>query len=201
VEVSVKNLDKSMIFTYQVMSVMRAKWFVCFGTLLGLIRDNGVVKGDDDIDIGMYYEDLTKNGGDGYRRLVLLFKKWGYKIKHEIRPRGIIPDIPLNIHFTHKELPDLDIFAWYKYKKIRYHTYDVDHTKEVKPKEYTLKGVMAEWLDETIMMKFPFLSKQIGVPLRYGTLLDEWYPNWGVPQKGESKTRWVKKVRDFKSIV
>ena len=36
------------------------KWFVCYGTLLGLVRENSCIDNDDDIDIiiekGHYYE-------------------------------------------------------------------------------------------------------------------------------------------------
>lgn len=38
-------------------------YYVCFGTLLGLIRDGSILNGDGDIDISVYFEDVDKIKG------------------------------------------------------------------------------------------------------------------------------------------
>ena len=45
-------------------------WFIFFGTLLGIIRENNCIEGDDDIDIMINYD---------YNKLRNIFKKHGFK--------------------------------------------------------------------------------------------------------------------------
>lgn len=47
-------------------------WFVFFGTLLGLTRDNSCIQGDDDLDIMIKYD---------YQELRSLFSKQGFKFQ------------------------------------------------------------------------------------------------------------------------
>ena len=193
-------LEKSLKHFSFVMKYIKAPWFVCFGTLLGLVRDNGLIKGDKDIDIGMFYEDLIGPKGDTYLRLIKGFEKIGYKLGGIITT-DVMPFVPLNMYFNHKDLPTIDVFAWVKDGDIRYHTYDTKQERKKIPSEYVLKGVKDVWLKDIERIRFPFMKIDVNIPRKYGTLLDEWYPNWKIPAKGVSKTRWEKKTKTLKKIL
>ena len=50
-ETSVK-LNKTLLFLITLLNDNNIKnWFVCYGTLLGLVRENSCIDNDDDIDI------------------------------------------------------------------------------------------------------------------------------------------------------
>lgn len=49
-------------------------WFIAFGTLLGIARDNNCIQGDDDLDIMINYD---------YQHLKSLFKKEGFDFMEE----------------------------------------------------------------------------------------------------------------------
>ena len=47
-----KKLNKTLLFLITLLNNNNIKnWFVCYGTLLGLVRENSCIDGDDDIDI------------------------------------------------------------------------------------------------------------------------------------------------------
>ena len=49
---------ENLLFVAELLNRSGINWCVFFGTLLGLVRDGDVIKGDDDIDI---YTDESKN--------------------------------------------------------------------------------------------------------------------------------------------
>jgi hypothetical protein len=51
------------------------RFFLMFGTLLGAVRDEDFVEGDDDVDIGIFEEDMTVDKGEKYRTEI---EKKGY---------------------------------------------------------------------------------------------------------------------------
>lgn len=198
-----------------------SKWFFCFGTLLEFVRSNKkVFCVDQDIDLGVIYgkcdgEQLIKAFvGNGYRVTQL--------IVHDVTKK------PLNIHFTpDDETPTIDVYFWIKKGGFYYHTYDVDNERKKIPSKYTFKGIKAEWIDipkkiiKNIHEKDPegrFLINEYGIwtydifvdhgdtkfylPYSYGTLLDEWYPGWLIPNKnfGQSKSRFTIKVKSCKEL-
>ena len=193
------SYERTIRIVDKVLAYCRAKWFLCFGNILHLIRDRSI-ENDHDIDIGVFYEDMNKD------LFVRGFLKWEYKLK-----KIIVNDVSKNPFYLSFEyvgrnfkLPPLDIFAWYLHGKKRYHTYDVDHEGKKVPSIYTFKGVKDDWLprhklplmrDDRIVRAFfgskkePIFRFPINVPLKYGTLLDCWYPDWLIPKLGD-ETGW-----------
>ena len=166
----------------------RTKWWVCFGNVLHLVRDNNV-KNDKDMDIGIFYEDMD---------LALLersFNKWGFRLKQRI-----INDVDGKCFyacFKSNDYPPLDVFAWYKWGKYRFHTYDTMFEKNSVPSKYVFKGIEDRLMptlgvrnlqDPNIFMshfgtKDDILSfDKIPVPMSYGACLDRWYPDWLTPR-------------------
>ena len=47
-----EKLNKTLLFLISLLNNNNIKeWFVCYGTLLGLVRENSCIDNDDDIDI------------------------------------------------------------------------------------------------------------------------------------------------------
>jgi len=171
-----------------------AKWFVCFGTLLRMIRDKGNMKEGDDIDLGLLYEEFDQHIIENH------IKAFGLEIE-----RMIINDVtktPLyyglkaygtNIHIC--------IFLWYKHKNIRYHTYDINREGKNVPSKYIFKGVPADTLEgDTQQMPVPNTYRTVNVPRGYGRLLDTWYPDWLTKRKGQSSTKWQLEMKSCKQF-
>ena len=63
-ETSVK-LNKTLLFLITLLNDNNIKnWFVCYGTLLGLVRENSCIDNDDDIDMPFVPDRLIMNIGD-----------------------------------------------------------------------------------------------------------------------------------------
>ena len=183
-----------------ILGAERIPWFCCFGTLLGFIRDNGAVKGDNDIDLGMFYEHMDEE------RIVKGMKKYNYTLHHKIVNNYEKPNKPYYLSFTSEQHPPLCLFAWVKHGEFRYHTYDTKHEKPQGgvPSEYVFKGVPANLFDD-ILSHWPadkdkkqLTRHEFKIPRKYGTLLDLWYPDWKTPRKGESHTPYVVRMKNCK---
>lgn len=47
-----EKLNKTLLFLIELLNLNKLdKWFICYGTLLGLVRENNCINNDDDIDI------------------------------------------------------------------------------------------------------------------------------------------------------
>ena len=190
---SMDVLIKSIRSIKYIMDSNRTKWFVCFGVMLGILRDKQAPP-DNDIDIGVYYEDYD------FERIKRSFAKMGYA------PNKIIyPDTggqPLYSHYQHSSFPDICLFAWYLHKEIRYHTYDYYEEGKKVLKKYRFKGIKAEYLDETIQVpmdkKRVVPGGEIVFPKKYGSCLDEWYPNWLEPRKEQSHSKYIVELKSMK---
>ncbi len=181
------------------------KWFLCFGNLLHLIRDK-TIEPDKDIDVGVFYEVADAD------RIINGFKQWQYEISSITE--NDIDHKPFNICFKHKgnqALPPVDVFFWYLNGKYRYHTYDILQERRPRPSTYIFKGVPAKLLpdpnshwreDKKLVRTFfgpwnkPYFRFEVPIPLMYGSLLDIWYPNWLKPQKIESMSPYVVKIKN-----
>lgn len=180
------------------------KYWLCFGSLLNLVRDKST-KPMDDIDVGVFHKDFKK------LNLENSFNKWEYRLK-----KKIVDDLTghtLYYSFKHDELPPVDVFLWYEHNNIFYHTYDVHQEKRRKPSEYVFKGVPAEHFpkpqthpvkDNKIMRTFfgaprdAMFNFEIQVPTDMGYLFDLWYPNWLVKREMQSMSPYVVKMKSCK---
>ena len=69
------DLDSNFVETINLLNENKISYWVCHGTLLGLIRDKQLIPWDHDIDFGILKWDLTKSS------LIKLMENNGYKVK------------------------------------------------------------------------------------------------------------------------
>ena len=177
----------------------RIKWFLCFGTLLHMLREPKKFDITNDIDIGIIGADIE-----------LFYKQIdaGYKIDHVLKSddTGNI----LNLCYydeTYKIY--IDIYKWVKFKGMYWHTYDVykDSHNGI-PSKYVFKGMPTEvferdpadiklkqqdtrygraltnhgtWLKH--IPECPSDGIVLPAPSNYGLFLDIAYPDWGTPRE------------------
>lgn len=66
---TLENIDKAF-------KDLGIDWFLTYGTLLGAYRDKDFIGHDVDIDIGVFFEDYSKN-------IEVVLKKYGFRKKHQ----------------------------------------------------------------------------------------------------------------------
>jgi phosphorylcholine metabolism protein LicD len=69
--------DKILIDSALILDKKKIKYWLCHGTLLGIIRDKSLIKWDHDIDIGIWKKDLRYDLKEN-------FIKKGFRLKKKI---------------------------------------------------------------------------------------------------------------------
>jgi hypothetical protein len=173
------------------------KWFLCFGTLLNIIRNNELNISSQDIDIGVIgdinfmYQQLAQEN----------------KVENYIKSNDT-GDI-LKVAFKDDTDVSIDVFRWLPFKGMYWHTYDhqMKFPKDGIPSKYLFKSMPVEVFDcppTTIRkkredMKYhtqgrPSMSTNgtwaislpdapaegidLQLPYMYGYFLDIAYPDW-----------------------
>jgi len=162
------------IFTQD--EITRQKWFVSFGSLLYLIRDfKHGVPFETDMDISI-------TGRHRYERTRKNLENGGWNRIREIRN-----DFTDDILYAEYESPNglsLDLFFWFQVGDLLWHTYDylMEKPSDGRPSKYHFKGT-PKWMFEGGIKDFNWLDGEpkLKVPIKYGTLLDYWYPDWFIP--------------------
>ena len=70
-----KNLDSTLIKAVKILGKNRINYWICHGTLLGLIRNQNVISKSSDIDIATWNSKIIKN------KIYKIFLKNGFKKK------------------------------------------------------------------------------------------------------------------------
>ena len=228
VELSKRVLDNvTTIMDFQEDDVGNKVWWChCFGGMLEYMADR-TFSIDYDIDIGVLYGECDENKliysfeGHGY--------KAEKKCINDVDKKAFnIHFIPKEDSL--KGSPTIDVYFWFPIKNILYHTYDTKKQGSKIPSEYVFKGVKRDWLrppkavidaerkrgnpgreqmlTELGTWKFPVFGSDYGLTMRLpyaiGHLLDELYsPSWRFREfyRGQSMSRWVKKVKSCKELI
>jgi len=190
----IRNVDRALTIVGAACRATKCVHFACFGTLLGFIRDRGILKEDGDVDIGIFYENMNE------KLLTNCFGKWGYTLKKVVRNDYEVPHTPFFLHYDHAELPEIDIFAWILHKGIRYHTYDVNFENREILSKYRFKGIPDKWLNKFMDFRIDGMQRTCKIPANYGHCLDTWYPNWLERRKEVSQSEWEIVTKSCKGI-
>jgi len=202
------NWEKIFGFLCPEIHAWRTPWFLCFGSLLALIRDKKF--GDDDLDIGMFYDryepQFIKNLCNG--------RGWEihHKIVHDETRRALYYSlVPQKDWQQVMGKIHVDLFCWYKWDGYYWHTYDVrmEEPKRGIPSMYTLKGIPCWMLDSGLVAwnGVGGTTMWVNVPLKYGSLFDNWYPpsdanplGWIHPHKEISDAPRIIEFKNFSDL-
>ena len=87
-------------------------FWICDGTLLGIVRENDLIKWDNEIDIDMFEEDLLSN----YDLMKDLFLASGFIVRGHKRERGA----KMNIYRGKEKISIRGLYLTPKYKNGKY---------------------------------------------------------------------------------
>ena len=72
-----EKLDKTLLQAVQILNKHKINYWICHGTLLGLVRDKKIISNTSDIDIGIWKNDYDK------KKIIKIFSNLGYKKKNK----------------------------------------------------------------------------------------------------------------------
>lgn len=188
----------STVFNYQYRADgNHHMWFVSFGTLLYFLRDRLVGRPfNTDFDISVKHGEIQ--GQD----LVGNMAEYGYNLKKQT-----ISDVdgrPFQMVFTPDsaaQVPDIeiDVFFWVPANGYMWHTYDFDGENKERPTRYVFKGTPEVYFRAgTIAYTWDEIAPDLNFPIRYGAMLDTWYPpKYDANQKPVPNTGWFIPDRQF----
>lgn len=189
------------------------KWFISFGSLLWFVRDRMLGRPfDTDIDVSVFWGELKRED------IINKFQEYGYTLKKEVLDNWHRK--PLQMVFTATApgmMPcDIDLFFWVLGEKYAWHTYDMFNRNQPIMDEYTFKGTPKEFImAPTVSVVWEEIAPNVQIPLKYGSLLDTWYPPmtdadgkyvanslWIIPnrQYGQSKSHKMVTLKSCKNM-
>lgn len=196
-------------------------WFIFFGTLLGAVRPsmrhlgeetyfaNGIIEHDDDIDIGVFSEGITKKQEDRYLEELDKRKLFRVREKHQVRK-----DNGRHLWCTlRRETPPIGTkcchWFFFEHNGLMWHSKGRSWLNEAKfpPRKYPhtseddaiAKGIPAKYLPRGKLVEVEFEGGTYNVPVLAGHCVDYLYPGWMVPRKGgASKAQYIMKIGSWK---
>lgn len=171
-----KKLESAISVINTVMNYARVKYWLSFGGLYGLIRNNGTIP-DSDLD-------LCTNYGVDHNRIIKAFSGSPGRYNNT---KVLVSDVDrtkaLYAAFSSSAgFPHICLSFWYEHNGIAYYCHD--QKKEVEgvgvPSGYFFKGCPVECIKEFKMVEWPGISQmyKIRVPRFPGRMLDNMYPDW-----------------------
>ena len=151
------------------------EFFLAYGTLLGCVRNNDFIPYDNDIDIGIFYDNFDIN---------IINKIKESKLFRVASQCGDIEN-GFEITFIHTNNVPIDIFIYYKIKDNYYYCTSFDEKIYFEKGNYcTVWGQCYKW-GHTIkgLISFPFKSSHFLIPSNFEEYLEESYgKDWKIPK-------------------
>jgi len=167
-------LEKTLKLVNYIFRYAGVKYWLGFGGLWGLVKNDGVIP-DGDLDLCAFY-------GADWRKLIKCFQNSGYTLA-----KALLNDTDraqcVYCGFNREGYPHICVSFWYPHNGIRYYCHDQHHEvtgEGVPPAGYFFKGVPECHLEHFRMVEWPGIRQdtKISVPRLPGALLDYSYPDW-----------------------
>jgi len=176
-----RDIEIALRVINRAMNYAGIPYWLCFGGLWALIKNNGIIP-DGDFDICTYY-------GMDYKRVQKSFEGApGQYVMNKALVDDTDPTKALYCSFSSAEgLPHICLSFWYLHKGIRYYCHDQHHEVEgegIPRSGYVFRGVPAESVEDKPenfkMVEWPGINQQtkVRVPRFPGVILDNLYPDW-----------------------
>jgi hypothetical protein len=155
-------------------------YWLCFGGLWALIKNEGVIP-DGDLDLCTYY-------GADYEKIIKAIENGPGNYRLSKCMMSNLEDKAVYCSFDSTQgFPHICLSFWYEYDRYRYYchdTYNEVNGKGVPPSGYVFRGVPAWTVDPKpenfIESEWPGINQahKIRVPRFAGSILDNMYPSW-----------------------
>lgn len=159
--------------------------FLAFGSLLGYVRNRGVVPHDDDMDVGFISDTLEKAQCDHYIDRLEYYGCFKVRRKHTFNQ---ITKKPFWVSIKKHPERCWKCCNWFMFEHNGY----IWHHKGLDSK---IKGIPAKYLQ--LGASVTFLGQKIRIPKYSGACLDLWYPDWRTPRKGGSSCGTLMSVKNW----
>ena len=168
-------------------------WFPGFGTLLGIVRENDFIEHDDDLDMCILADHITKEQGQAYYDACN--KRGLFKFRRKVQRRS---DNDRFLWFSLKgERKGVKSCNWFFFEHNNYSWHSKGRKWAFGPKfkasgnifkegdyEARGKGIPSRLFENMVMCPFKFHGLKFKIPEKYGSILDNWYPGWKIPKRG-----------------
>ena len=136
--------------------------FLCFGTLLGCIREQDFLHNDKDIDIGVW-------GELPLQQVIEAFEQQGFTLERSIFTRHSDPSTTVRLPFRYNNDTTLDLFI---------HTGDGERLYCGVEGD---AGILQWWFSRFELIEYDFLGQRFMIPDNYKQYLREAYGAWEKP--------------------
>lgn len=172
---------------------IREHLFVCFGLLLGIVREKDFIENDDDIDMGIISERITREQEKKYFQNLVDAEMFFARRRIEKRD-----DIDRFTWFSLRKRNNRAKFChwfWIKHAGYYWHTKagkwvnrgkfaGIDDVEFRENDNAVMKGIPIGHMNE--FQEIDFHGIKVNVPVLCGTCCDFWYPGWLTPCRSKS---------------
>ena len=173
-----KQLAKSVVFqsnvrkyfpeVINVFDNLGIDYFICFGTLLGAIREKDFIKHDDDLEMGVFSDQYDEN-------LFRSFEKIGFVREYRYSMNG---NYMPNEGFVEKYSNGVIHFDLFVFTRSRGNLWCWSYLRD---ESNTLNAIKLSWKDNGLE-RIPFQGLDVPVPVNAPTFLEALYgKTWNIP--------------------